>query len=195
MVCLPLIAEQNAHQICLAQECLQIVRRLLWSQATTLSLRNINPMLEGSNLCVNFFGSPSTSDGKILDCLELFLQILLLTENGTETRTVANLIASESVCQSVSPPFYTGIGVFGFCPLTFLRSLHTLWLQWDSYRGTPSKFWDILLCVYVLMSVRPRQKYYRVPLYKQCVHMPVSENVAETASLMKCLPPSQQHGT
>ena len=59
MVCLPLIAEQNAHEICLTQECLQIVRRLLWSQTTTLSLRNINPMFEGSNLCVNFFGSPS----------------------------------------------------------------------------------------------------------------------------------------
>ena len=59
MVCLPLITEQNAHEICLTQECLQIVRRLLWSQTTTLSLRNINPMFEGSNLCVNFFGSPS----------------------------------------------------------------------------------------------------------------------------------------
>ena len=53
MVCLPLIAEQNAHEICLTQECFEIVRRLLWSQTTTLSLRNINPMFEGSNLCVN----------------------------------------------------------------------------------------------------------------------------------------------
>ena len=38
---------------------LQIVRRRLWSHTTTLSLRNINPMFEGSNISVNFFGSPS----------------------------------------------------------------------------------------------------------------------------------------
>ena len=44
MVCLPLIAEQNAHEICLTQECLQIVRRLLWKQTTTHSIRNNNPM-------------------------------------------------------------------------------------------------------------------------------------------------------
>ena len=60
MVCLPLITERNAHEMCLTLDCLQIVRCLLWSQTTTLSLRNINPMFEGSNLCVNFFGSPST---------------------------------------------------------------------------------------------------------------------------------------
>ena len=34
MVCLPLIAEQNAHEICLTKECLQIVRHLLWKQTT-----------------------------------------------------------------------------------------------------------------------------------------------------------------
>ena len=32
MVCLLLIAEQNAHEICLTQECLQIVRRLFGSR-------------------------------------------------------------------------------------------------------------------------------------------------------------------
>ena len=32
MVCLPLTAERNAHEICLTQECLQIVRHLLWKQ-------------------------------------------------------------------------------------------------------------------------------------------------------------------
>ena len=46
MVCLPLIAEQNAHEICLTQECLQIVRRLLWKQTTTHSIRNKNAMFE-----------------------------------------------------------------------------------------------------------------------------------------------------
>ena len=46
MVCLPLIAEQNAHEICLTQECLQIERRLLWKQTTTHSIRNNNPMFD-----------------------------------------------------------------------------------------------------------------------------------------------------
>ena len=46
MVCLPLIAERNAHEICLTQECLQIVRRLLWKQTTTHSIRNNNAMFE-----------------------------------------------------------------------------------------------------------------------------------------------------
>ena len=72
MVCLPLIAEQNTYEICLTQECLQIVRHLLWSQTTTLSLRNINPMFQGSNLCVNFFGSPSNL---------LYGHVLLLDES------------------------------------------------------------------------------------------------------------------
>ena len=48
MVCLPLIADQNAHEICLTQECLPIVRRLLWKQTTTHSLRNNNPMFDGN---------------------------------------------------------------------------------------------------------------------------------------------------
>ena len=48
MVCLPLIAEQNAHEIHLTQECLQIVRRLLWKQTTIHSLRNNNPMFHGN---------------------------------------------------------------------------------------------------------------------------------------------------
>ena len=59
MVCLPLIAERNAHEICLTQECLQIVRRLLWKQTTTHSLRNNNPMFDG-NLWPNSFEEPST---------------------------------------------------------------------------------------------------------------------------------------
>ena len=46
MVCLPLIAEQNAHKIFLTQQCLQIVRRLLWKQTTTHSIRNNNPMFD-----------------------------------------------------------------------------------------------------------------------------------------------------
>ena len=58
MVCLPLIAEQNANEICLTQECLQIVRRLLWKQTTTCSLRNNNPMFHG-NLWPNSFEEPS----------------------------------------------------------------------------------------------------------------------------------------
>ena len=57
MVCLPLIANQNAHEICLTQECLQIVRRLPWKQ-TTHSLRNSNPMFDG-NLWPNTFEQPS----------------------------------------------------------------------------------------------------------------------------------------
>ena len=55
MVCLPLIAEQNAHEICLTQECLQIVRHLLWNQTTTHSIRNNNPMFDG-NLLLNLYG-------------------------------------------------------------------------------------------------------------------------------------------
>ena len=51
MVCLPLIAERNAHEICLTQECLQIVRRLLWKQTTTHSIRNKNAMFEQQPLC------------------------------------------------------------------------------------------------------------------------------------------------
>ena len=46
MVCFPLIAEQNAHEKCLAQECLQIVRCLFWKQITTHSIRNNNPMFD-----------------------------------------------------------------------------------------------------------------------------------------------------
>ena len=46
VVCLPLIAEQNAHEKCLTQECLQIVRRLFWKQTTTHSIRNNNPMFD-----------------------------------------------------------------------------------------------------------------------------------------------------
>ena len=60
MVCLPLIAEQNAHEICLTQECLQIVRRLLWKQTTTHSLSNNNPMFHG-NLWPSSFDQPSIS--------------------------------------------------------------------------------------------------------------------------------------
>ena len=59
IVCLPLIAEQNAHEICLTQKCLQIVRRLLWKQTTTHSFRNKNPMFHG-NLWPNSFEQPST---------------------------------------------------------------------------------------------------------------------------------------
>ena len=59
MVCLPLIVVQNAHEICLTQECLQIVRRLLWKQTTTHSFRNKNPMFHG-NLWPNSFEQPST---------------------------------------------------------------------------------------------------------------------------------------
>ena len=62
MVCLPLIAERNAHEICLTQECLQIVRHLLWKRTTTHSLRNNNPMFYG-NLWPNPFEQPSTSFG------------------------------------------------------------------------------------------------------------------------------------
>ena len=58
LICLLLIAEQNAHKICLKQEYLQILRRLLWSQTITHSLRNIHPMFEGGNLCVNFLLVP-----------------------------------------------------------------------------------------------------------------------------------------
>ena len=57
MVCLPLIAEQNGHEICPTQECLQIIRRLLWKQTTTHSLRNNNPMFDG-NLWPNSFDQP-----------------------------------------------------------------------------------------------------------------------------------------
>ena len=59
MVCLPLIAERNAHEICLTQECLQIVRHLLWKQTTTHSLRNNNPMFDG-NLLLNLYVRLST---------------------------------------------------------------------------------------------------------------------------------------
>ena len=48
IVCLPLITERNAHEICLAQECLQIVRCLLWKQTTTHSLRNNNKMVQAT---------------------------------------------------------------------------------------------------------------------------------------------------
>ena len=64
MVCLPLIAEQNAHEICLTQECLQIVRRLLWKQTTTHNLRNNNPMFDG-NLWPNSFEQPCISNLKL----------------------------------------------------------------------------------------------------------------------------------
>ena len=57
MVCLPLIAEQNAHEICLTQECLQIIRRLIWKQ-TTDSLRNSNAMFHG-NLRPSSFEQPT----------------------------------------------------------------------------------------------------------------------------------------
>ena len=60
IVCLPLIAERNAHEICLTQECLQIVRHLLWKQTTIHSLRNNNPMFDG-NLWPNSFDQPSTA--------------------------------------------------------------------------------------------------------------------------------------
>ena len=60
MVCLPLIAERNTHEICLTQECLQIVRHLLWKQTTSHSLRNNNPMFDG-NLWPNSFDQPSNS--------------------------------------------------------------------------------------------------------------------------------------
>ena len=69
MVCLPLITEQNAHEICLTQECLQIVRRLLWKQTTTHSLRNNNPMFDG-NLWPNSFEQPSTF--KLSSCFDSF---------------------------------------------------------------------------------------------------------------------------
>merc|ERR1711923_610290 len=46
MVCLPLIAEQNAHEICLTQECLQIIRHLLWKQITSHSEHNNNPIFD-----------------------------------------------------------------------------------------------------------------------------------------------------
>ena len=63
MVCLPLIAERNAHEICLTQECLQIVRHLLWKQTTTHSLRNNNPMFDG-NLLLNLYVRLSTRQRK-----------------------------------------------------------------------------------------------------------------------------------
>ena len=59
MVCLPLIIERNAHEICMTQECLQIARRLLWKQTTTHSIRNNNPMFHG-NLWPSSFEEPST---------------------------------------------------------------------------------------------------------------------------------------
>ena len=58
MVCLLLIAEQNAHEICQAQDCLQIARHLIWKQTTTHSLRNNNPMFDG-NLCPLLIDQPS----------------------------------------------------------------------------------------------------------------------------------------
>ena len=57
IVCLPLIAEQKAHEICLTQECLQIIRRLIWKQ-TTDSLRNSNAMFHG-NLRPSSFEQPT----------------------------------------------------------------------------------------------------------------------------------------
>ena len=59
VVCLLLIAEQNAHEICLIKGCLQIVRRLLWKQTTTHSIRNNNPMFDG-NLLLNLYVRLST---------------------------------------------------------------------------------------------------------------------------------------
>ena len=66
MVCLPLITEQNSHEICLTQECLQIVRRLLWKRTTTHSLCNNNPMFDG-NLWPNSFEQPSNSRSRSID--------------------------------------------------------------------------------------------------------------------------------
>ena len=56
MICLPLIAEQNAHETCLIQECLQNVRRLLWKQTTTHSIRNNNPMFDSQPPTQFFLG-------------------------------------------------------------------------------------------------------------------------------------------
>ena len=65
MVCLPQIAEQNTHGICLTQECLQIVRRLLWKQKTTHSLRTqYRSNVLDSNLCKLFIEFPSKSYNK-----------------------------------------------------------------------------------------------------------------------------------
>ena len=50
---------KTSMKYALKQEYLQILRRLLWSQTTTPSLRNIHPMFEGGNLCLNLFGRPS----------------------------------------------------------------------------------------------------------------------------------------
>ena len=78
MVCLPLIAERNAHEICLTQECL--VRRLLWKQTTTHSLHNNNPIFDG-NLCPLLIDQPSTSLNILSYTIVPVERILLRTQN------------------------------------------------------------------------------------------------------------------
>ena len=57
-----------AQQLAVNKPCLQIIRRLLWKQTTTHSLRNNNPMFDG-NLWPNSFDQPSTPSFKVRVCV------------------------------------------------------------------------------------------------------------------------------
>ena len=70
MVCLPLIAEQNAHKIFLTQQCLQIVRRLLWKQTTTHSIRNNNPMFDRQPPTKFFWGDEVHTSHSMVDKIQ-----------------------------------------------------------------------------------------------------------------------------
>merc|ERR1712020_817943 len=48
-----------AQRLAVNKPCLQIIRRLLWKQTTTHSIRNNNPMFDG-NLLLNFYDRLST---------------------------------------------------------------------------------------------------------------------------------------
>ena len=95
MVCLPLIAEQNAHEICLTQECLQIVRRLLWKRTTTHSLRNNNPMFDG-NLWPNSFEQPSTHTSEHNAYLEI-LAVISVTAAQRSRLSILRRSSSEVI--------------------------------------------------------------------------------------------------
>ena len=56
--------QRNAHEKCLIQECLQIVRYLLWKQTTTHSIRNNNPMFGQQPF--TYFNCTSQYIGQIL---------------------------------------------------------------------------------------------------------------------------------
>ena len=57
-----------AQRLAVNKPCLQIIRRLLWKQTTTHSIRNNNPMFDG-NLLLNFYDRLSTPIMKKIGCI------------------------------------------------------------------------------------------------------------------------------